>query len=349
MASRNVIDDFESKFYEARLNGDTKSCLEFLLNHSKELDTKAMNEKGILLLVVKNDNTEIVSELLKLNLDVNIKNSDGETPLSIASKLGNLTVVNLLLENGAKINVKDSEYGETALHKAVWNGNVEIVETLLANGANGNIKDNQEGWTPLHVAVYTNNLKVVKTLLKYQAGINIRDNDQEHTPLHLAFMIAYKEGRSLCEGQLIDVIEALLKGGSDPNLKMNIHGLFDITPLQFIVEITASRYMGNEKEWSSFNLILSHLILYGANMNVLHPDFNGNTPLQIAIDNENFSSRKKPVIVEKLLELEEEGCLDLNLRNYFGDTALEETFRQYNHPCRGKRLNIVKMLIFHKC
>ena len=117
MASRNVIDDFESKFYEARSNGDTKSCLEFLLNHSKELDTNVMNEKGFLLLAVKNDYDKIVSELLKLNLDVNVKNSKGETPLSIASKLGNLTIVNVLLENNTKINVKDSEYGETPFTK----------------------------------------------------------------------------------------------------------------------------------------------------------------------------------------------------------------------------------------
>ena len=67
--------DFLSKFHDACSNGDTKVCLEFLINHRKELDTKEINEKGLLLLAVKNDYTEIVSELLKLNLDVNIRNS----------------------------------------------------------------------------------------------------------------------------------------------------------------------------------------------------------------------------------------------------------------------------------
>ena len=111
------MEDFESKFQDACSNGDTKKCLEFLINHGKKLDTNVMNEKGFLLLAVKNDYDKIVSELLKLNLDVNVKNSKGETPLSIASKLGNLTIVNVLLENNTKINVKDSEYGETPFTK----------------------------------------------------------------------------------------------------------------------------------------------------------------------------------------------------------------------------------------
>ena len=77
------MEDFESKFQDACSNGDNKRCLEFLKNHSKELDPKEINEKGFLLLAVKNDYTTIVAELLKLNLDVNIQNSKRETPLYI--------------------------------------------------------------------------------------------------------------------------------------------------------------------------------------------------------------------------------------------------------------------------
>ena len=338
------MDNFESKFQDACSNGNTKSCLEFLINHSKELDPKAINEKEILLLAVKNDYTEIATELLKLNLDVNIQNSKGETPLSIASKLGNLAIVNLLLENGAKINIKDSEYGETPLHKAVWNGNVEIVGKLLANGANGNIKDNQEGWTPLHVAVYTNNLKVIKKLLKYRAGIDVKDDEDESTPLHLAFEKAYDHGYSLCERQFVDVIEELLIGGSDPNLKMNFNNSFGYTPLQFVVDRTASRFYGMEdtKAWSSFNLILSHLIENGADLNKCDSGFD-DPPIHIAISHENFF--KKPVVLKRLLELEQEGCLDLNVRNYKLETLFESAIRNVCHLI-GNTLDVGKMIIF---
>ena len=112
----NGWQDVESKIHDACLNGDTKTCLELLNNHKKELDTKVINRNQTLILAVKNENVKIVSELLKLNLDVDVQNSEGETALHIAPKIGNLTILSQLLENNANIDMKDSKYGESALH-----------------------------------------------------------------------------------------------------------------------------------------------------------------------------------------------------------------------------------------
>ena len=163
------------------------------------MDTKAINRNQTLLLAVKNENVKIASGLLKLNLDVDVQNSEGETALHIASKLGNLTIVNLLLKNQANINVKDSKYGESALHKAIWNGHIEIMETLLLSGANCNIQDDDIGWTPLHVAVYMNNLKVVQKFLQIVNDLNIRLDVKtldEKQILHLAWQWKKKISRS---------------------------------------------------------------------------------------------------------------------------------------------------------
>ncbi len=48
----------------------------------------------------------IVSLLLEKGADVNIKDIGGETPLLKASSYGDAAVVSLLLENGAYVNVK---------------------------------------------------------------------------------------------------------------------------------------------------------------------------------------------------------------------------------------------------
>ena len=193
------MQDFEIKLHHACSNRDTRTCLELLNNNSTELDTKVINRNQTLILAVKNENVKIVSELLKLNLDVNIQNSEGATALHIASKIGNLTIVNLLLKNQANINVKDSKYGESALHKAIWNGQIEIMEKLLLSGADCNIQDDDIGWTPLHVAVYMNNLKVVQKFLQIVNDLNIRLDVKtldEKQILHLAWQWKKKISRS---------------------------------------------------------------------------------------------------------------------------------------------------------
>ena len=110
------MEDYERKLHHACSNGDTIRFFELLTNHSTELDTKVINRNQTLILAVKNENVKIVSELLKLNLDVDVQNSEGETALHIAPKIGNLTILSQLLENNANIDMKDSKYGESALH-----------------------------------------------------------------------------------------------------------------------------------------------------------------------------------------------------------------------------------------
>jgi len=58
-----------------------------------------------------------------------------------------------LIENGADVNIKKEEDGNYPLHLAIKNGNVEIVKLLLKAGANINAK-NKIGHTPFSAAVY---------------------------------------------------------------------------------------------------------------------------------------------------------------------------------------------------
>ena len=78
-----------------------------------------------------------VKELLAAGVDVNAANAYGGTALAFAADKGHAAVVDLLLERGANINVKDSFYGSTPLGWAVRHGHAEIVRTLLAKGAQG--------------------------------------------------------------------------------------------------------------------------------------------------------------------------------------------------------------------
>lgn len=66
-----------------------------------------------------------------------------------------LEAVKVALELGADVNAAD-DAGETALHGAAWRGSKEIVQLLVDKGARLDVKD-KKGWTPLGNAhlVYT--------------------------------------------------------------------------------------------------------------------------------------------------------------------------------------------------
>lgn len=81
--------------------------------------------------------------------------------LNLASEKGDVEMVNLLTEFGAKINGRDEDCGETALHVA---RNAETAVRLLELGANPNARD-YEGRIPAHTAAFKMRSGVIDVLL----------------------------------------------------------------------------------------------------------------------------------------------------------------------------------------
>ena len=113
----------------------------------------------------KEGHVELVEMLLNNGANVNAKNSYGVTALHIASREGHTDIVAMLLEKGADVNAK-SDGGYTALISASESGHTETVAMLLEKGADVNAKTNW-GDTALIQASYYGHTEIVKLLKQY--------------------------------------------------------------------------------------------------------------------------------------------------------------------------------------
>ncbi len=116
---------------------------------SGEVELK--DAEKILLDWVKEGNVKKTAEILEsrdFDGDLNaLDDEDGMAPLHWAADRGNADVIKILLNKGAKVDLRDSE-GQTALHFAASCGHEDVIKILLNSGAEKDACDN-DGLKPL--------------------------------------------------------------------------------------------------------------------------------------------------------------------------------------------------------
>jgi len=150
-------------------------------------------------LVMQEDrgSASMVRELQVAGADVNVRSSNGESPLHLAAVSGNALAVKALLDIGADIDARtgsvasqpgsDEELvaGMTPLSLAVQYGKVAVVRVLLSRGASTSVASDA-GASPLHLAAAVGGSpEVAQLLLESEAQIDAR-NDKGQTALHVA-------------------------------------------------------------------------------------------------------------------------------------------------------------------
>ena len=89
------------------------------------------------------DNVRGLKNMIQQEVDVNLIDADGETPLIKAAVGGHVECLKILLLAGADVNMEDT-YGETALMKAITNDQKECVNMFISEGV-GNISVGKTG------------------------------------------------------------------------------------------------------------------------------------------------------------------------------------------------------------
>lgn len=120
--------------------------------------------------------SELTGRLAELDVSIDTRGADSDTPLHLAALYGHAECVRLLLERGARADVADSD-GALPLHDAAAGGYASICEMLL-DAAPGCIdRGDSEGDTALHNAARGQHEAVVQLLLDRGADATLQNDD----------------------------------------------------------------------------------------------------------------------------------------------------------------------------
>lgn len=147
------------------------SLLQLLLDHGAlaTIDTKELaSGTTSLQAAIMLGREAAVELLLKHGAGANTADENGWTPLHWAALSGNCTIARLLIDKGARTDLKAcSEYGATALHFAAGMGEKEMVGLLLDKGAGARVEDDR-GASAIYYAMIAGERETTELLLNHE-------------------------------------------------------------------------------------------------------------------------------------------------------------------------------------
>lgn len=261
----------------------------------------------ILVLAIKEGNSELIRSAIKLGADVNAtikpelyENIDvgipsrfrGVVPLHVAAVNGNTEIAQVLMDNGAEVDAAMyiTQGGmRTALYLAVEAQDPEMVKFLLEHGesvdkkvidstinSNGEMQNitRRAGCTPLHLAIAVGNLVIAELLIEHGADKNAKIEEDvlgqkgiDAAHYYTPLHIAVAKGN-------LDAINFLCDHEADINIKGGFHSY---TPLHLAIA---------QGKLDAAGLLCDR----GADLNVKNA--NGYTPLHAAIEQGNLDAVK---------------------------------------------------------
>lgn len=175
----------------AAMNGHT-AAVKMLLDMGSDINAQIeTNRNTALTLACFQGRHEVVSLLLDRKANVEHRAKTGLTPLMEAASGGYIEVGRVLLDKGADVNAAPVPSSrDTALTIAADKGHLKFVDLLLNRGAAVEVK-NKKGNSPLWLAANGGHLAVVKVLYTHVADIDSQDNRRVS-----CLMAAFRKGHT---------------------------------------------------------------------------------------------------------------------------------------------------------
>jgi len=238
-----ILDELSQKkfnlLFAAALKGDRNEVM-LLFHQGAALHGLSPNEWGLAHALACGEKGEILEELLKKGLNLNLEGPNGMIPIQLAARSSNINVIKWFIEKGltnkyledldllhhiAEGNVdkladefkdiKRYEEGDIFLHQTITSKYLIEEHKLDVNTKNA------DNWTPLHLAA--RNVNTVLMSLLINAGAELTSPGHlDKTPLHEAI-----------SGGHLDAVKLLVSLGVDLNAP---DGSYDACPMRTAVE-----------------------------------------------------------------------------------------------------------------
>jgi ankyrin repeat protein len=199
------VDELAKKFFQSVADGNY-SQVKNLIEQGVDVNAR-MNGCTALMLASQEGYKEIAGLLIEKGADIDAKNSNWTTSLMYASQSGNIDIVKMIIDAGADVSARDN-MGRIALMYASESGHTDVVMLLITNGANVKAQD-ETGVTALMLASQMRQREVAELLIDSGADVNA-----EAKGGYSELMIASQWG-------LADVCRMLIDKGAEVNRRAN--------------------------------------------------------------------------------------------------------------------------------
>ncbi len=195
----------EQELHNATIARDNPR-IEYLLTRGAKVDTQDSDGQTPLMVAAKSGDLSVINGLLSYKANPNLKDHDGWTAAMHAVKLNEPKIFRLLGQYKADFNLINKD-NMSALAMAVFSNKANAAVAMLDNNANPDLTMGTAKYNALMLAVKQGNLQMAQTLLQYKANPNAK-NAGGLTPLMIAAF-----------GDQDMIASLLLKSGANPQLK----------------------------------------------------------------------------------------------------------------------------------